>query len=138
MYRLRGEIPAPDDIVIIAIDDESLQRIGKYPWSRRTIAECLNKISEGSPRAVGIDVIYAEETEPEDDTSLAAAIKNNGRVILPVQLFEDAPENSGGHPEIAWLKPLPEFARAAASLGHAHAAPDVDGNPEKRPACQIG
>ena len=126
LFRLRGELPAPDDIVIVAIDDASLQRIGKYPWARGVIAEGLDKISAAEPRAVGIDVIYAEESEAEeDDERLATAIKKSGRVVLPTQLFESVNEN--GQIEIAWLRPLPEFEANAASLGHAHAAPDVDG-----------
>lgn len=126
-FRLRGELPAPDDIVIVAIDDASLQRVGKYPWSRRIAAECLDKISSGKPLAVGLDIIYSEETEPEDDARLAEAIAKNGRVVLPVQLFENASANASGQIETIWLKPLPKFESSAARFGHAHAAPGVDG-----------
>jgi len=127
LFRLRGELPAPDDIVIVAIDDASLQKIGKYPWARGVIADGLDKISAGEPRAVGIDVIYAEESEPEEDARLAEAIKKNGRVILPTQLFEADSPTENGQTEVVWLRPLPEIEAAAASEGHAHAAPDVDG-----------
>ena len=125
LFRLRGELPASEDIVIVAIDDASLQKIGKYPWARSVIADGLNKITEGSPKAVGIDVIYAEESEPEEDERLAEAIQRNGRVILPTQLFESV--NEAGQTEIVWLSPLPEIEAALAGKGHAHAAPDVDG-----------
>ena len=127
LFRLRGELPAPEDIVIVAIDDASLQKIGKYPWSRGITAECLEKISAGEPRAIGVDIIYAEETEPEDDERLAAAIEKNSRMVLPVQLYEDVSEIVPGQTEIAWLRPLPQFDAVAAGKGHAHAAPDVDG-----------
>ncbi|MBA2335480.1 MAG: CHASE2 domain-containing protein, partial [Blastocatellia bacterium] len=83
LFRLRGELPAPDDIVIVAIDDASLQKIGKYPWARSVIADGLDKITEGKPKAVGIDVIYAEESDAEDDEKLAQSIRKNGRVVLP-------------------------------------------------------
>lgn len=126
-FRLRGELPAPGDIVIVAIDDASLQRVGKYPWSRRIAAECLDKISAGKPLAVGLDIVYAEKTEPEADARLADSIAASGRVILPAQLFENAPATASGQPETAWLKPLPEFESGAARIGHAHAAPGVDG-----------
>jgi CHASE2 domain-containing sensor protein len=125
LFRLRGEMPAPVDLVIVAIDDESLQQIGKYPWARSVIGEGLDKITAGKPQAVGIDVIYAEPSEPEDDERLAEAIKKNGRVILPAQLFENVNETE--QIEIVWLQPLPEIEAAAAGKGHAHAAPDVDG-----------
>lgn len=127
LFRLRGELPAPDDIVLVAIDDASLQRIGKYPWSRQITAEGLDKITAGEPKAVGLDIIYAEESEPEDDQHLAEAIGKNRRVVLPVQLFETESETVPGQTEIIWLLPLTEFGEVAAGKGHAHAAPDVDG-----------
>lgn len=128
LFRLRGELSQPaEDIVIVAIDDASLQRLGKYPWSRQITADCLNVITGGKPKAVGLDIIYAEETTPEEDEQLAAAIEKNGRVVLPVQLFENASENDPAQTEIQWLNPLSEFDRVAAGKGHAHAAPDVDG-----------
>lgn len=126
-FRLRGELPAPEDIVIVAIDDASIQRVGKYPWSRGVTAKALNKISSGQPKAIGLDIIYAEESDAEDDERLAAAIEKNGRVVLPVQLFENSSESAPGQTEVVWLNPLPEFDRAAAGKGHAHAAPGEDG-----------
>nr|MDQ3322886.1 CHASE2 domain-containing protein [Acidobacteriota bacterium] len=127
LFRLRGELSVPDDIVIVAIDDQSLQKIGKYPWARSVIADGLDKITEGRPKAVGIDVIYAEESDAEDDEKLAQTIKKNGRVVLPTQLFETTSEIEPERTETIWLLPLPEFDAALAGKGHAHAAPDVDG-----------
>lgn len=125
LFRLRGEFPPSENIVIVAIDDASLQRVGKYPWTRRITAECLDKITAGKPQAVGIDVVYAEETELEDDEIFAESIRKNGRTVLPVQLYENIGVN--GRTQIDWLNPLPELAQSAAAEGHAHAAPDVDG-----------
>ncbi|MBA3632146.1 MAG: CHASE2 domain-containing protein [Acidobacteria bacterium] len=127
LFRLRGELPAPDDIVIVAIDDQSLQKIGKYPWARSVIANGLDKITEAKPKAVGIDVIYAEESDAEDDEKLAQSIRKNGRVVLPTQLFETTSEIEPERTETIWLLPLPEIDAALAGKGHAHAAPDVDG-----------
>lgn len=127
LFRLRGELPAPENIVIVAIDDASLQKLGKFPWSRKLTADCLDKITLGNPKAVGIDVIYAEESDLSDDEALAQAIKKNGRVVLPVQLYEKISETNPQITEIGWLNPIQEFAQNSASKGHAHAAPDVDG-----------
>jgi CHASE2 domain-containing sensor protein len=35
LFRLRAEIRPPDDIVIVAIDDSSLQQVGAWPWPVR-------------------------------------------------------------------------------------------------------
>ncbi|MGH9832058.1 MAG: CHASE2 domain-containing protein, partial [Blastocatellia bacterium] len=124
LFRLRGVSNAPADIVIVAIDDHSLQRIGQWPWPRSVMASALDKLTQAKPRAVGLDVVYAEPSAIEDDRRLAAAIARNGRVILPTQLYETA---INGHQTTAWLRPLPEFANAAKAVGHAHVSPEVDG-----------
>jgi signal transduction histidine kinase len=125
LFRLRGELPPPDEIVIVAIDDASLQQIGRYPWVRGIVAEGLGKISQGNPKVIGLDVIYSEESEPEEDERLAQAIKSSGRVVLPTQLFESQTEDR--RIETIWLEPLPEIDAVLAGKGHAHASPAVDG-----------
>src|SRR5262249_13449490 len=134
LFRLRGALKSPDDIVIVAIDDQSLQtigqRIGPWPWPRSVMASALDKLTQAQPSSIGLDVIYSEHSPPassEDDHRLAAAIARNGRVILPAQLYESASKQNPGNPTTAWLRPLPEFASAAHGLGHAHVSPEVDG-----------
>jgi signal transduction histidine kinase/CHASE2 domain-containing sensor protein len=127
LFRLRGELKPAGDIVIVGIDDASLQRVGQYPWARHITADCLNKITAGNPRAVGVDIIYAEESTPEDDKALAAALRAGGRTVLPVQLFESTPPGRPQTIENLWLRPLPPLEKASAAQGHAHAAPDTDG-----------
>lgn len=124
LFRLRGALDPPADIVIVAIDDYSLQalshRFGSWPWPRSVMAAAIEKLTEAKPRAIGLDVIYSEASTPEDDRRLATAIAHNGRVVLPAQLYETT--NS-----TAWLRPIPEFANAAQAIGHAHISPGVDG-----------
>lgn len=125
LFRLRGELGTPDDVVIVAIDDRSLQRFGRWPWSRSVMADALDKISVARPRAVGLDIVYAEPSAQVDDRKLAAAVSSNGRVVLPAQLIGTEGEEAGGSGAIVWLRPV--IAAAGAAVGHAHASPDVDG-----------
>ncbi|MFN0088024.1 MAG: CHASE2 domain-containing protein [Blastocatellia bacterium] len=125
LYRLRGPLPAPADVVVVAIDDESLRRIGRWPWPRSVIAEALDKLTEAGARGVGLDIIYAEPSNPLEDRRLAESIARSGRVVLPAQLYETVyADNTAA---VAWLRPAPVIARAARALGHAHVAPGVDG-----------
>lgn len=126
LFRVRGELRAPDDIVILAIDDQSLQRIGQWPWPRSVMADVLDKLTQAGARSVGLDIIYAEPSAPAEDRRLAEAIAGNGRVVLPAQLYEAAAPAAAPAPT-AWLRPLPAFADAAQALGHAHVSPGVDG-----------
>jgi signal transduction histidine kinase/CHASE2 domain-containing sensor protein len=127
LFRRRGAELPPDDIIIVAIDDASLQQVGNWPWPRSVMAATLKRITGARPRAVGLDVIYAEASDPAEDQLLVEAIKGNGRVVLPAQLAEVEAAQPDLRGSSAWLLPLPEIKDAAAAIGHAHADPDVDG-----------
>ena len=127
LFRLRGTLRPPADVVIVAIDDPSLQQVGNWPWPRSVMASVLDRITAAQPRAVGLDVIYAETSNEADDQLLTAAVRRNGRVVLPAQLTDIEAGRSDLPAPPAWLMPLPEIRRAAAATGHAHADPDVDG-----------
>lgn len=51
---------ASDKIAIIAIDDESIANIGRWPWSRDIHAEMHNILAEGGAKAVGQTVFFSE------------------------------------------------------------------------------
>lgn len=129
LFRFRGASPPPDDIVILAIDDASLQEIGPWPWPRRVMAEVLDRLAVTTPRAIGLDVIYAEPVDPEDDRRLADSIAAAGRVVLPVQLYGARHQHPIPLPIslIEWLTPFPRLANSAAALGHVHVSPGIDG-----------
>jgi PAS domain S-box-containing protein len=127
LFRFRGRVAPPEDIVIVAIDDASLQRVGSWPWPRSVMADALDRITAARPRAVGLDVVYAEPSDPAQDKLLTEAIRRNGRVVLPAQLTESETTQPDEGGTSRWLLPLPVMMAAAAATGHAHADPDVDG-----------
>lgn len=114
--------PAPD-VVIVAVDEVSIAQIGRWPWSRRVHAAVLDRLTHDGAKAVGLDLILGESdrTDPASDAMLAAALRRNGRTVLPVLMEYDerrAPSET---------RPLPEIAMAAAALGHVHLELDRDG-----------
>jgi len=125
LFRLRGPLGPPDDIVIVAIDDQSLQRTGRWPWPRSVMADALDKISAASPRAVGLDIVYGEPSVEADDLKLSEAVKKNGRVVLPAQLIAREGNTDDRSGSVFWLRPV--IGGATTAVGHAHASPDVDG-----------
>lgn len=52
---------------IIDIDDESLRRLGQWPWPRTRLAELLNALQHAGPAAVAFDIVFAEadRTSPQ-------------------------------------------------------------------------
>eukprot|EP01035_Chromulina_nebulosa_P038078 gene38078-51429_t len=62
-------------ILIVAIDDRALLELGAWPWSRRTHAALVGRLSAAGARAVAYDVLFIEPSrEPADDLDLARAI----------------------------------------------------------------
>ncbi len=103
--------PAPADIVIIAIDDASVEAIGRWPWKRAVHATLLEKLAAARPRAVALDLVLTEpDADPRQDRLLAAAIARAAPLVLPV---------AGAPPEPA--------LRGGALLGAAEPAVDPDG-----------
>lgn len=58
---------ATDRVVIIAIDDPSIDAIGRWPWPRSVLAELLERLAKAKPKAVGLLLFL---TEPQTDPGL--------------------------------------------------------------------
>lgn len=54
--RDRSEIP----VLVVAIDEESLARLGQWPWPRQTLANLVDKVNSGKPLAIGLDMVFPE------------------------------------------------------------------------------
>lgn len=112
-----------DDVVIVAIDLQSLAALGSWPWPRALHAQLIDRLTADGVRGIGMDVSISEPdvAHPQYDEELAAAIARNGRVVLPV--FAEARE-LGGMPEE--IEPIPAVAKSAAALGQIDVPVDRD------------
>jgi CHASE2 domain-containing sensor protein/signal transduction histidine kinase len=115
--------PATPDVVIIGIDEDSLQQIGRWPWSRAVHATLLDKISEAKPKIIALDLILSEadRRDPNADQSLADAIQRAGNVIVSV-----APKLSEGAMQ-GEARPIAAITAAAMTMAHISAQADGDG-----------
>src|SRR5262245_47916774 len=50
LVRARGTAVAPDEVVIVAIDEASIKRFGRFPWPRSLMAQALHKLSDARPK----------------------------------------------------------------------------------------
>src|SRR5882762_1807172 len=121
LTRARGPLPVPDDIAIVAIDEASLARFGRYPWRRNVTAEMLDQLAVARPKAIALDVLFSEATSNADDSALASAIGKAGNVVAAAQLTRT---ESG---RVVWLRPLSPVEKAAAGVGHVHVSTEADG-----------
>jgi len=81
-YQIRGKTVPPKEVVIVAIDDKSVEKIGRWPWERRKIASLIDILSKMGAKVIFMDIILSEASN--DDEILKNAIKRAGNVILPI------------------------------------------------------
>ncbi len=114
--------PVDDGIVIVAIDERSLDQLGRWPWSRALHALMLDQLTATGVAAIGMDVLFMEPDlkHPDEDRLLVDAIRRNGNVVLPVL-------TGGQHQSIVAIKPVAEIAAAAAQLAHVNMRFDAQG-----------
>ncbi len=90
-FRLRGARPPAEEIVIVAIDDDSFNWTGyQWPWPRAYLAEIVNWLDQAGARVIGMDVILAEASDDlEGDQALADAFANANATVSVMQVYKD-------------------------------------------------
>ena len=115
---------APADVIIVAVDEDSLSRIGRWPWSRKIHADLINRLKQEGAAVVGLDIIFSEPDlrDKDADRVLSDAIRQAGNVVLPI-LIESTRTNG----QVIETLPLPLYAESAADMGRVHVVLDEDG-----------
>lgn len=115
------------DIVIVAVDDQSLEELGRWPWNRDIHADFINKLSEADPTAIFMDFIFAEPSNyPEQDQALVTAAAKAGNVIMPVYGVFDRFSGAGMLNAQRVVRPFADLYSVTDS-GHINTIPDNDG-----------
>jgi len=107
----------PNDVVVIAIDEHSIQTIGQWPWPRAVMASAISRLS--SARAIGIDVNYKESSRLgiSDDRALVTALRTSR---VPVVLASEL------QPDNTIIGPIPTLT-VVSHQGLANMTVDADG-----------
>ncbi|HVP61510.1 MAG TPA: adenylate/guanylate cyclase domain-containing protein [Myxococcaceae bacterium] len=102
----RGVRAPHPDVVVAAIDERSVQRYGRWPWSRELLARAVNRLHEAGPAAIGLDITFTDEDRGSDAAVMSEAAEALSRAV-------------GGLPESSRLAVSPVLAtlkaRASAS-----------------------
>lgn len=114
---LRRLTPLPVDpqILLVTIDEQSLKKLGQWPWPRSVHADLIDRLSAARPAGILFDVIFSEPGEAADDQRLADAVCKAGNVLLPTA-SSDAPDEQ--------LLPL---LKCAKGMGQINVEADNDG-----------
>ncbi|MEY2979259.1 MAG: hypothetical protein RLZZ435_3398, partial [Cyanobacteriota bacterium] len=78
--RYRPPEPTDERILLVGIDEASIDQIGKYPIPDRDLAQLLKKIIEYQPRVIGLDLIRDLE-HPPGSSELQALFKTTDYLI---------------------------------------------------------
>ena len=97
LQRLHPRPQTKQPVVVVDIDEESLDQVGQWPWPRSDVARLVDKLTEMGAIAIGFDVVFAEPDRlspdkiAEDNASLPEDIKA-GLLALPSneELLADA------------------------------------------------
>jgi adenylate cyclase len=116
-----------DKIVIIGIDDKSIEQLGHFPsWPRSYHAQLIDMLTEAKARVIVFDVLFSEQAPGDEE--MAASIKRAGNVILPVTFVTtNVTGASESTKEGNFIRPISSFEESALAVGHANLPPDEDG-----------
>lgn len=74
-------LEAHANILLVELDQESLDSIGKYPFKRGVYAQTIQNLSQYKPSLVAFDFLFLDPSDEQEDASLKASILEN-RVVL--------------------------------------------------------
>jgi adenylate cyclase len=116
-WRATGQpTPFPSNILVIGIDDKTVQKFGRLRyWSRARYAQLLERLKLA--KAVGIDILFTEpdDRDPQGDATLSQAMRAHGKVVLPLHHWKEArPFSSAEQAQAQAL--LEKLPRAQTSL----------------------
>lgn len=115
------------NIIIIGIDDLSLEKLGRWPWPRSYHAKLIDIISKGNPAAIGIDIMFSENSnDAEEDISFAKAIEKANNVVLSEYGIFEETSKLGEINAYDLIEPIEEIKNKA-SVGHINVFTDEDG-----------
>lgn len=113
---------ATGEVVLVAIDSPSLERMAVWPWPRSTHANLLTKLRQAGASEIAFDIDFSSPSDEASDRLFAESLREaGGSVVLPT--FK---QRSGEHGQIFYNSPLPSFAEHSWSAS-VNIVADADG-----------
>lgn len=143
-FALRGSISPPEDIVILAIDDQSisvpeqyyktdpkqyayLETLKSYPYKRAAYAQVITKLIEAGVRSVAVDVVFDTPSSygVTDDRQLQAVLQKYGSKVTLAAVYENSQTRQGSFMQL--IDPQQMFRIGSVSIGSVNLPLEVDG-----------
>ena len=71
-FLSRGKIPTSNQVVLVTIDEKSLDQLGRWPWPRVRLAQLLDALVKAGVKVVGFDIVWSE---PDENSQLEVLTK---------------------------------------------------------------
>jgi adenylate cyclase len=124
-----GSTTLRNQVTIVALDDATVTQYGQhYPPPRQAYTDLLRALKPQNASVIAFDIAFYDAAQnPEEDRSLAAAIRDAGNVLLAMQ--GSGTSTIGDHTERypIILLPIPVLREAAAGVATVNIHPDPDG-----------
>jgi adenylate cyclase len=89
-FQIRGTQDAPDDVVMVDIDDESFNQLGlQWPWPRSLHGELIDLLHGAGATVIAFDVQFTEQTVIKEDNALINAIDHADNVVLATTVVDE-------------------------------------------------
>ncbi|MBE9004902.1 CHASE2 domain-containing protein [Fortiea sp. LEGE XX443] len=147
-FQLRGAIVPPADIVILAIDDQSislpeqyykldpqqyayLEPLKSFPFKRTAYAQIIKKLIKAGARSVAVDVVFDRPSSygNADDRQLQAVLKKYGSKVTLAALYENFESHQGTFTQLTLPQDI--FHIGSVSLGSVNFPIEADGKIHK-------
>ncbi len=143
-FQLRGPIVPPEDIVILAIDDQSisvpeqyyktnpkqyayLETLKSYPYKRAAYSQIITKLIKAGVRSVAIDVVFDTPSSygVTDDRQFQAVLQKYGSKVTLAAVYENSQTHQGTFTQLT--DPQQMFRTGSVSIGSVNFPVEVDG-----------
>ena len=141
---LKGQQTLPKQIVIVAIDDQSislpeqyynhdpiensqLEPLASYPFKREAYAQAIDKLIDSGALHVGVDVVFDQPSGHggEDDLRLLSTLKRHGKKVTLAAIYENSEGPQGTIQQLT--KPQQMFLTDSVSVGTVNFPLEIDG-----------
>jgi adenylate cyclase len=128
-----------EDVVIVEIDEKSIEQNGQWPWKRTVLADVIWRLREAGAGIIVLPILFSEEDRLGGDMDLAQALVQNGVVIAQAGTTQT---NKNAVPRgvakigdpLPWLfewpgmlGPIPLLGDNVDGVGVVNTTPEIDG-----------
>ncbi len=63
MFLVRGVKKDSGNVIIIDLDEKSINELGQWPWSRNKVGRILQNLTDAGIGVIGMDIVFAEKDQ---------------------------------------------------------------------------